>query len=45
MSSQRYLANGIVAGRVHPEQDPVLLRTLAIARANARKQRRRLRHG
>ncbi|MDN5892619.1 MAG: hypothetical protein L0H93_01230 [Nocardioides sp.] len=43
MRTQQYLARGIITGRVHQSQDPVVLRGLAINRAEARRDRRRSR--
>jgi hypothetical protein len=40
MNTQLHLARGIVAGRIHSDQDPVLLRTLEIARKQSRRHRR-----
>lgn len=40
MTTQLYLARGIVAGRVHTEQDPALLRTVELARQDERRARR-----
>jgi hypothetical protein len=48
MITQLYLARGIVDGRAHTDQDPVLLRTLELARKQSRRhrrERRRLRLG
>jgi hypothetical protein len=45
MNTQLYLARGIVDGRLHTGRDPVLLRTLELARKESRRDRReRLRH-
>jgi hypothetical protein len=45
MSTQLHLARGIVDGRVHTDRDPVLLRTLELARKQSRRHRRdRRRH-
>jgi hypothetical protein len=43
MNTQLHLARGIVDGRVHSDQDPVLLRTLELARKQSRRDRRRKR--
>jgi hypothetical protein len=40
MSTQLHLARGIVEGRVHTDRDPVLLRTLELARKQSRRDRR-----
>ncbi|HEY9566158.1 MAG TPA: hypothetical protein VIR30_20550 [Nocardioides sp.] len=40
MKAQLYVAQGIVAGRVHHEQDPTWLRQVQLARAEARAERR-----
>jgi hypothetical protein len=40
MNTQLHLARGIVYGRIHSDQDPVLLRTLEIARKQSRRHRR-----
>ena len=43
MNTQLHLAFGIVDGRVHPDQDPALLRTVELARESERRARRGLR--
>jgi hypothetical protein len=40
MTSQLYLARGIAAGMIHSDQDPALLRSVEIARLEARRARR-----
>jgi hypothetical protein len=40
MNTQLHLARGIVHGRTHTDQDPVLLRTLELARKQSRRDRR-----
>ena len=45
MTSQLYLARGIVAGMIHSAQDPALVRSAEIARAEARRRRRGRRLG
>ena len=40
MNTQLHLARGIVHGRTHTDQDPVLLRTLELARKQSRQDRR-----
>ena len=40
MNTQYHLAQGIVHGRAHTDRDPVLLRTLEIARKQSRRDRR-----
>ena len=40
MSTQLHQAFGIVAGRAHSEQDLALLRTVELARQDARRERR-----
>ena len=40
MNTQLHLARGIVDGRAHTDRDPVLLRTLEIARKQSRRDRR-----
>ena len=40
MNTQLHLAAGIVQGRVHTDQDPVLLRTVELARKQSRRNRR-----
>ena len=40
MTTQLYLARGIVKGRVHTDQDVALLRTVELARQNERRARR-----
>ena len=40
MTSQLYLARGIAAGMIHSDQDPALVRSVQIARAEARRERR-----
>ena len=40
MNTQLHLARGIVEGRAHSDRDPVLLRTLEIARRQSRRDRR-----
>jgi len=40
MNTQLHLARGIVDGRAHSDRDPVLLRTLEIARKQSRRDRR-----
>jgi hypothetical protein len=40
MTSQLYLARGIVAGMIHSDQDPALVRSAEIARLEARRVRR-----
>ena len=44
MTTQLYLARGIVEGRVHTDQDVALLRTVELARKNERRARRRGKH-
>jgi hypothetical protein len=39
MTSQLYLARGIVAGMIHSDQDPALVRTAELARRDARRAR------
>jgi hypothetical protein len=39
MNTQLHLARGIVDGRAHTDRDPVLLRTLEIARKQSRRDR------
>ena len=41
MTTELYLARGIVEGRVHTDQDVALLRTVELALKNERKARRR----
>jgi hypothetical protein len=43
MSTQLYLARGIVEGRVHTDQDVALLRTVELALQDERRSRRRAR--
>ena len=43
MTTELYLARGIVEGRVHTDQDVALLRTVELALKNERKARRRTR--
>jgi len=40
MNTQLHLARGIVDGRIHSDQDPVLMRTLQLARKQSRRDRR-----
>lgn len=40
MSTQLHLARGIAAARARTNEDPVLLRTLEIARQQSRRDRR-----
>jgi hypothetical protein len=40
MTTELYLARGIVEGRVHTEQDVALLRTVELALQNERRARR-----
>ena len=40
MNTQLHLARGIVEGRAHTDRDPVLLRTLELARKQSRRDRR-----
>jgi hypothetical protein len=40
VTSQLYLARGIVAGMIHSDQDPALVRSVVIARREARRRRR-----
>jgi hypothetical protein len=40
MNTQLHLARGIVDGRTHSDQDPVLMRTLELARKQSRRDRR-----
>lgn len=40
MNTQLHLARGIVDGRTHPDRDHVQLRTLELAREQARRARR-----
>ena len=40
MTSQLYLARGIAAGMIHSDQDPALVRSVQIAREEARRERR-----
>lgn len=40
MNTQLHLARGIVDGRTHSDQDPVLMRSLEIARKQSRRVRR-----
>ncbi|MCW2796526.1 hypothetical protein [Nocardioides sp.] len=42
MTTQLHLANGIVQGRAHSDQDPALLRTVELARKGERQARRAL---
>jgi hypothetical protein len=39
MTTQLHLANVIVAGRTHTDQDPALLRTVELAREQERRER------
>ena len=41
MTTELYLARGIVEGRVHTDQDVALLRTVELALKNERRARRR----
>jgi len=43
MTSQLHLANVIVEGRAHSDQDQALLRTVELARQQERRDRRGLR--
>ncbi|WP_156388658.1 MULTISPECIES: hypothetical protein [unclassified Nocardioides] len=43
MKAQLYVAQGIIAGRIHQTQDTIAVRALEAARAEARRERRRLR--
>lgn len=43
MTTQLYLARGIVNGRVHTDQDVALLRTVELARQEERRSRRSVR--
>lgn len=43
MSTQHYLAQGIIAGRTIQSRDAVVLREIELARAEARRERRRQR--
>ena len=43
MTTQLYLARGIVKGRVHTDQDAALLRTVELALQAERRSRRRVR--
>lgn len=45
MSTQLHLVRGIVEGRAHTTQDPAVLRTLQLARKQARREGRALRRG
>jgi hypothetical protein len=40
MNTQLHLARGIVHGRAHTDQDPVLLRCLELDRQQSRRDRR-----
>jgi len=40
VSAQLHLARGIVAGRIHTDQDQALLRTVALALQDERRARR-----
>jgi hypothetical protein len=40
MTSQLYLALGIAAGMIHPDQDPALVRSAEIALGQQRRARR-----
>ena len=40
MTTQLYLARGIVKGRVHTDQDVALLRTVELAQQEERRSRR-----
>jgi hypothetical protein len=40
MNTQLHLARGIVDGRTHTDRNPVLLRTLELARKESRRDRR-----
>lgn len=40
MTTQLYLARGIVDGRVHTDQDPALVRTVELARRAERRAAR-----
>ena len=40
MNTELHLARGIVHGRAHTDRDPVLLRTLELARKQSRRARR-----
>lgn len=40
MSTQLYVANGIVAGRIHSSEEQALLRTVELARREQRRLRR-----
>ena len=42
MTTQLYLARGIVEGRVHTDQDVALLRTVELALQDERRGRRRV---
>ena len=44
MTTQLYLARGIVEGRVHTEQDLALVRTVELARHAERRAARAKRH-
>ncbi len=43
MKAEQYIAQGIVAGRTRPTQDPVWAWEAELAREEARRERRRLR--
>ncbi|WP_457206957.1 hypothetical protein [Nocardioides sp. P5_C9_2] len=40
MSTQLHLANGIVDGRIHSDEDPALRRNVQLARQEQRRARR-----
>lgn len=40
MTTQLHLARGIVAGRAHQTQDPVVLRNVELARQDEKRRRR-----
>lgn len=40
MNAHLYVAQGIVSGRAHHEQNPIWLREVQLARAEARAERR-----
>ena len=40
MSTQLYVANAVVAGRIHSHEEQALLRTVELARRQERRERR-----
>jgi len=45
MTTQLYLARGIIRGRVHTDQEPALVRSVELARSEARRERRAAQRG